>query len=130
MEDVWDLVNERSQALIRKELPKRERVKGEPHLESLREFVHLADQAKAIRDCDADWQTKHEVIFSTIQKQVGATGVSYSNRWEHWEALTGGCADEVLREQRCIECYVKVLEEKAEEVRKVLAALDGLTRGA
>lgn len=75
-------------------------------------FVELTEIAVRIRDCEADWPTKYNAIFSSeISRQINALAVPFSY------------VDPDTSEEEDVRAYVCALEEHAERLRPLLNAL-------
>lgn len=82
--------------------------------ENIREFIRLADTAKAIRDSGADWETKYDLIFSDdISVAVRRTGVGF----DYYDPDTSYEED--------VRAFVDALVAKAEELRKLPTDVTG-----
>ena len=68
-------------------------------------FVTLAKQAQEIIESSADWEDKHQCIFSTIKPNIDRTGITFQY------GLSGISDDEDARE------YVKALTLKAASIQ-------------
>ena len=82
--------------------------------EKHREFVRLAKVASKISDSsDTSWELKYELIFSEeISVAIRNTGVSF----EYYDPDTTYEED--------VRAYVNSVNEKADEIEKVLEAID------
>ena len=75
--------------------------------EAAREFVRLADQALAIRNSDASWETKYNLIFSNeISRAIQDTGIEFDY-----------CDPDTTYEED-VRAFVDAVEARAVEVRK------------
>lgn len=97
-------------------------IQGDAHLEPLRDFVHLAAQAVAIRDCDATWEVKHEILFDVILPTVSKTRVKYG------ESVGQGIHGKEWAE-KLVNSHVGALEKRAADIRMILDAIDSLPYG-
>jgi hypothetical protein len=76
-----------------------------------RDFLSLARDARAIADSDATWESKYDVIFPGISRAVSSLG------------FAPDYCDPDTSYQEDVEAYVYAIQEKAEEVRKMLDAI-------
>lgn len=113
--DVWQDIKSQVGELMAGELPKAERIEGEPHLRPLRDFVHLVRQAAAVRDCGIEWQTKHDIIFTYFRTNIKGQGIPFCDLGRKVDAETD------------VKAFVDAAEAKAKEIHKALAAIDALT---
>lgn len=87
-----------------------EEVQGK--MENLIWFVELTEEARRVLDSAADERTKYDVIFSSaISGKIDSTGIAVNWRDPESTYLEDATA------------YVRVLEEKAKELRLVLRAV-------
>lgn len=95
-------------------------IQGDAHLEPLRDFVHLAAQAVAIRDCDVAWAVKFEILRDVISPAILKTRVMTDD----WPGKGYYQGPEVLVNSR-----VEALEKRAADIRMILDAIDSLPYG-
>jgi hypothetical protein len=82
-------------------------------MQNIRSFVELTDQAILIRDSEASWETKYDLIFSDqISVAIRNTGVSFSYY------------DPDSSYEEDVRVFVSSVADKALELKKVLGALD------
>lgn len=83
--------------------------------ENTKKFITLTDMAQAIRDCDASWEAKFDLIFSNdLNGAVRATGICF----DYYDP-DGSYEDDVR-------AYVRALVDKADDFKKALRAVEDI----
>ena len=79
----------------------------------IREFLRIVEEAEAVKDSEASWETKYDIIFGDlIRRRIEGLGIDVE-----WFDPEMGYDDDVI-------AYVDALGKKKEELALVLSELE------